>query len=129
MREEIASVISKSAGKKVENKLTTDYAIAISALESGNAQFGFFGPYEYLVSRAKNPNIVALAVESGNSGTLTDARYFSRILVRKGDEDKYRSGDGYDIDNVVGKKISFVSTSSTSGFNMPATVMLNKFTQ
>lgn len=129
MRDEIAAIISKAAGKKVDNKLTTDYAIAISALETGNAQFGFFGPYEYLVSRAKNPNIIPLAVESGDSGTLKDAQYFSRILVRKGDEDKYKSGSGYDIDNVVGKKISFVSTSSTSGFNMPVTVMLNKFNQ
>ncbi|MBU2699498.1 phosphonate transport system substrate-binding protein [Sporomusaceae bacterium BoRhaA] len=129
LRDEIASVISKATGKKVENKLTTDYAIAISALESGDAQLGFFGPYEYIESHAKNSKIIPLAVESGDSGTLKDALYHSRFVVKKGNEGQYKSGDGYDIDNMVGKRTSFVSTSSTSGFNMPAAVIMGKFTK
>ena len=104
LRDEMASVIAKATGKKVENKLTTDYAIAISALESGDAQLGFFGPNEYIVSHAKDPKIIPLVVESGDSGTLKDALYHSRFLVKKGNEDQYKSGDGYDIDNIVGKK-------------------------
>ena len=44
MRDEIAKAISKATGKKVENKLTTDYTIAIAALENGDAQLGWFGP-------------------------------------------------------------------------------------
>jgi phosphonate transport system substrate-binding protein len=127
MREEFAKIISKATGKKVENKLTTDYNIAMSAMESGTAQIGFFGPYEYLIEHTKNPRIVPLVVESGDSGTLKDACYYSRFLVRKGEENQYKSGKGYDIDNITGKKMSFVSTSSTSGFNMPAVVILNKF--
>jgi phosphonate transport system substrate-binding protein len=127
MREEFAKIISKATGKKVANKLTTDYNIAMSALESGDAQIGYFGPYEYLIEHAKNPRIVPLVVESGDSGTLRDAFYYSRFLVRKGDENQYKTGKGYDIDNIAGKKMSFVSTSSTSGFNMPAVVILNKF--
>src|SRR5262245_41092857 len=126
VRDEVASVIAKATGKKVENKLTTDYAIAISALETGSAQLGWFGPYEYLTSHAKNPDIVPLVVESGNSGTLKDSLYYSRLLVKKGTEDQYKSGGAYDIDNIAGKRVSFVSTSSTSGFNMPATVILAK---
>lgn len=127
MRDEVASVISKAIGKPVENKLTTDYSIAISALETGNAQLGWFGPNEYIVSHAKNPNVIPLVVESGDSGTLKDALYHSRFVVKKGNEAKYRSGNSYDIDNIVGKRMSFVSTSSTSGFNMPAAVILGKF--
>jgi phosphonate transport system substrate-binding protein len=127
MRDEMAAVIAKATGKKVENKLTTDYAIAISALESGDAQLGFFGPYEYIMSHAKNPKVIPLVVESGNSGTLKDALYYSRFLVKKGNEDQYKTADGYDIDNIMGKKMSFVSTSSTSGFNMPAAVIKGKF--
>lgn len=127
IREEVANVISKATGKKVENKLTTDYAIAISSLESGNAQLGWFGPNEYIVSHAKNPDVIPLVVESGDSGTLNDALYHSRFVVKKGNEDQYKSGSSYDIDNIVGKKMSFVSTSSTSGFNMPAAVILGKF--
>jgi phosphonate transport system substrate-binding protein len=127
VRNEVANVLSKAIGKKVENKTTTDYAIAISALETGAAQLGWFGPNEYIVSHQKSPDIVALVVESGDSGTLNDALYHSRFLVKKGNEDQYKSGSGYDIDNIVGKKISFVSPSSTSGFNMPAAVILGKF--
>ena len=82
-RDEIAKAISQATGKKVENKLTTDYAIAIAALENGDAQLGWFGPYEYMVSHAKNPKVIPLAVESGVSGTLKDAEYHSRLLVKK----------------------------------------------
>lgn len=128
MREEVASVIAKATGKKVDTKLTTDYAIAISAIESGNAQLGWMGPYEYIESHAKDPKVIPLVVESGDSGTLSDSLYYSRFLVKKGNEDQYKSGSGYDIDNIAGKTMSFVSTSSTSGFNMPAAVMLGKLT-
>ena len=128
-RAEIDSVIAKATGIKVEDKLTTDYAIAISALESGNAQLGYFGPNEYIVSHAKDPKIVPVVVESGDSGTLTDALYHSRFLVKKGNEDQYKSGDSFGIDNIPGKRMSFVSTSSTSGFNMPAAAILGKFTK
>lgn len=126
-RAEFDSIIEKATGIKVEDKLTTDYAIAISALESGNAQLGYFGPNEYIVSHAKDPKIIPLVVESGDSGTLNDALYHSRFLVKKGNEGQYKSGDSFDIDNIAGKRMSFVSTSSTSGFNMPAAVILGKF--
>jgi phosphonate transport system substrate-binding protein len=129
VRDEVANIIAKVTGKKVDNKLTTDYAIAISALETGSAQLGWFGPNEYIVSHAKNADVIPLVVESGDSGTLTDALYHSRLLVKKGNEDQYKSGSDYAIDNIVGKRMSFVSTSSTSGFNMPAAVILTKFGQ
>ncbi len=129
LREEIARVIAKATGKEVENKLTTDYVIAIAALENGDAQLGWFGPNEYLTSHAKDPKIIPLVVESGDSGTLKDALYHSRFLVKKGNEGQYRSGDGFSIDNIVGKRMSFVSTSSTSGFNMPADAIFGKFSK
>lgn len=129
LREEFGNVIAKATGKKVENKLTTDYIIAVKALESGDAQIGWFGPFEYLTSHAANPHVLPIAVESGDSGTLSDALYYSRFLVKKGNENQYKTAGGYDIDHIVGKRISFVSHSSTSGFNMPATVILGKFTK
>ncbi len=127
MRAEFGKIIEDATGYKVKDKLTTDYNIAMAALDSGDAQLGFFGPFEYLIGHAKDPHIVPLVVESGNSGTLTDAMYFSRLLVKKDNEGKYMTGSAYSIDNIVGKKISFVSTSSTSGFNMPSSVILAYF--
>lgn len=127
MRDEIAKVISKATGKKVVNKLTTDYTIAIAALENGDAQIGWFGPNEYLTSHAKNPKVIPLAVNTGPSGTLKDALYYSRLVVAKGHEGLYMSGGHFSLANIVGKKMSFVSTSSTSGFNMPAAAILSEF--
>jgi phosphonate transport system substrate-binding protein len=129
MRDEIAKVIAKATGKKVENKLTTDYAIAIAALENGQAQIGWFGANEYLTSHARDPKVIPLVVNTGSSGTLKDALYYSRFVVKKGNEMQYQAAGVLGIDNIVGKRMSFVSTNSTSGFNMPAAAILGEFTK
>lgn len=127
MRAEFDRIIANATGKKVQDKLTTDYNIAIAALDSGDAQLGWFGPFEYMTGHARNPHVVPLVVESGDSGTTQDALYHSRLLVKKGNEGQYKSGDAYSIDSIAGKRISFVSTSSTSGFNMPSSAILTNF--
>lgn len=127
MRAEFGKIIEEATGYKVKDKLATDYNIAIAALDTGDAQLGYFGPFEYITGHSRNAHIVPLVVESGNSGTLSDALYFSRLLVKKGNEGKYMSGNTYSIANIAGKKISFVSTSSTSGFNMPSAAILAYF--
>jgi len=127
MRDEIASAIAKATGKKVENKLTTDYAIAIAALENGQAQIGWFGANEYVTSHARNPKVIPLVVNTGPSGTLKDALYYSRLVVKKGEEEKYEADGQFNIDNIAGKRMSFVSTNSTSGFNMPAAAIVGQF--
>ena len=128
MRAAFDKIIADATGRRVEDKLTTDYNIAIAALDSGDAPLGWFGPFEYLVGHAKNPHVIGLVVESGDSGTTQDSLYYSRLLVKKGNEGQYRSGNGFSMDKIIGKKISFVSTSSTSGFNMPASAILAYFT-
>jgi phosphonate transport system substrate-binding protein len=127
MRDEVAAAIAKATGKKVENKLTTDYAIAIAALENGQAQIGWFGANEYLTSHARDPKVIPLVVNTGPSGTLKDALYYSRLVVKKADEAKYEADGQFSIDNIVGKRMSFVSTNSTSGFNMPAAAIVGQF--
>lgn len=129
MRDEIAKAISKATGKKVESKLTTDYAIAIAALENGQAQIGWFGPNEYLTSHARDPKVIPLVVNTGPSGTLKDSLYYSRFVVLKKNAVKYQKDGVFGIDNIAGKRISFVSTNSTSGFNMPAAAILGQFTK
>lgn len=129
MRDEIAKAIAKATGKKVVNKVTTDYAIAIAALESGQAQIGWFGANEYLTSHARDPMVIPLVVNTGPSGTLKDALYYSRFVVKKGEQKHYEADGQLSIDNIVGKRMSFVSTNSTSGFNMPAAAILGEFTK
>ncbi len=129
VRAEFDKVIEKATGKKVEDKLTTDYAVLIEAIANGNAQIAYCGAQQYIEAHDKNNKVIPLVVNSGDSGTLKDAMYYSRIAVKKGNEDQYKSGSGYSIDNIVGKKMSFVSNSSTSGFKVPASAIISNFSK
>src|SRR5262249_12833922 len=120
-RDAIAKIIQDATGKKVEHQTTTDYIIAIEALANGNADIGFMGPQGYIEANDKSKKVQPLVVLSGESGTLDDAIYHSWLAVRKGEDGAYKSGDGYSLDNIAGKKFSFVSNSSTSGFKVPST--------
>lgn len=126
-RKAIDEVIEKATGKKVVDKLTTDYNIAIEALVSGNADLGLMGGEGYIEAHKKNADVVPLVVNSGASGTLDDALYHSWISVQSKDASKYMKDGKYSIDNIVGKKMSFVSPSSTSGFAIPTSRIIAHF--
>ena len=126
-REEYAKLIKQATGKEVEQKLTTDYAIAIESLSNGTAQICFMGAQGYIEAKEANDAVLPLFVNSGESGTLEDAKYYSFLAVEKGNEDQYADGDSYSIDNIEGKKMSFVSNSSTSGFKVPTSSIIGHF--
>jgi len=128
-RDELGKVVETATGKKVEHKTTTDYIIAIEAIASGNADLAFMGPQGYVEANAKNKKVQPLVVPSGESGTLDDAVYFSWLNVRKGEEEAYKSGGSFAIDNIAGKKFSFVSNSSTSGFKVPSAGIVSYFSK
>jgi phosphate/phosphite/phosphonate ABC transporters, periplasmic binding protein len=129
VRAEVGKIIEKATGKKVEDRLTTDYAILIEAIASGNAQIAYCGAQQYIMAHDKNAQVIPLVTYSGDSGTLKDAMYYSRILVQKGNEGQYQSGSGYAIDKLPGKKMSFVSNSSTSGFKVPSATIVSYFSK
>lgn len=127
-REAIGSYIEEATGKEVEHQLTTDYAIAIEAIANGQANLAFMGAQGYVEAHDKNENVVPLVVPSGESGTLDDAIYYSWINVKKGNEEAYSDGNGgYSLDNIQGKRFSFVSNSSTSGFVVPTSGIIAAF--
>jgi len=126
-RDAFAKVITDATGREVEHKLTTDYTIAIEALASGSADICFMGAVGYIEVKNKNPEVDTLIVNSGASGTLDDAIYYSWLAVNKGNEADYTDGSQYSIENIQGKKISFVSNSSTSGFKVPTTNIIDLF--
>ena len=128
-REEYARLIQEATGKEVEQKLTTDYAIAIESLANGTAQICFMGAQGYIEAKNENDAIEPLFVNSGASGTLDDALYYSFLAVKDEDAQEYASGDSYSIDNIQGKVISFVSNSSTSGFKVPTSSIIGHFGQ
>ena len=127
-RDEVGKLIEKATGKKVEQKLTTDYAIAIESLSNGTAQIGCcMGAEGYCQAKTANDAVNLLFVQSGESGTLDDALYYSFFAVKSENADEYKNGDSYSIDNIKGKKMSFVSNSSTSGFKVPTNTIISHF--
>ncbi len=128
-RDEIGKVIEEVTGKKVEHKLTTDYAVAIETIANGNAQLAFMGAQGYIEAKNKNNSIEPLIVPSGKSGTIDDAVYYSWLAVKKADADQYKVNGEYAIDNIADSKFSFVSSSSTSGFKVPSNDVIAYFSQ
>lgn len=127
-RKHFEDLIAQATGKTVVEKLTTDYNIAIEALANGQAQIGaVMGALGFIQAQQKNANVLPLLVNSGASGTLDDAVYYSFIAVNKDDAANYMTNGAYAIDNIKGKRVSFVSNSSTSGFLFPATSIIAHF--
>lgn len=128
-RDEIGKVIEEKTGKKVEHQTTTDYIVAIEAVANGNADMAFLGAQGYIEAHNKNDKVLPLVVPSGASGTLEDAVYYSWLAVDKDNVDDYQNGKDFKIDNIQGKKFSFVSNSSTSGFKVPSTGIVDYFSK
>ncbi|MCL2807980.1 MAG: PhnD/SsuA/transferrin family substrate-binding protein [Coriobacteriia bacterium] len=127
-RTEIGRLIEQATGRSVEHKLTTDYVITIEAIASGAADIAInMGAVGYIEAKSKNPEIDVLFVNSGASGTLDDAIYYSWLAVRAAEADQFKAGSDFSIDNIKGRIISFVSNSSTSGFKVPTGDIINHF--
>jgi phosphonate transport system substrate-binding protein len=55
--------------------------------------------------------------------------YYSWLAVARGQEGAYQKDGAFSIDNIQGKRFSFVSSSSTSGFRVPAAGIVRYFSQ
>ena len=126
-RDAIAKYIKQATGKNVVNMTTTDYTIAIEAIDSGKAQLAYMGAQGYIQANQQNSAVQPLFTNAGPSGTLSDALYYSRLCVKAADASQYMSNGAYSIQNIAGKKISFVSQSSTSGWAIPTSAILGFF--
>ncbi|WP_332650056.1 PhnD/SsuA/transferrin family substrate-binding protein [Lysinibacillus sp. 54212] len=126
-RDAFSAIFEKATGRKVEHKLTTDYAIAIESIANGNAHIAFMGAQGYIEAKEKSADVEPLVVPSGESGTLDDAIYYSLLAVPKDKAEQYKINGDFSLDATEGKSISFVSASSTSGFKVPASSIISHF--
>ncbi len=126
-REAVGAAILAACGRETELMTTTDYNVAIEAISSGKAQMALLGPEGYVQANKKNPKVQAAFTNSDEDGGLEGACYYSRICVRTEDADKYKDGSTYSIENIKGKSFSFVSATSTSGFKVPSSGIVEKF--
>ena len=129
-REEFGRVLSEYAGVEVELMTTTDYNVAIEAIASGKAQMANLGAEGYIQAQEKNENVHALFTTADTEGTLDGAMYYSRIAVPADQMAEYEdasSATGYSLANIKGKRMSFVSQTSTSGFKVPTNAIMEQF--
>lgn len=126
-RDEIGAAITEATGKEVEHHLTTDYAIAIETIANGNAELAFMGAVGYIEANEKNNAVQPIAVPTGASGTLDDAIYHSWLAVNVDEQDDYKVDGEFSLDTIEGKRFSFVSNSSTSGFVVPSSSIIDYF--
>ncbi|MDO4443154.1 MAG: phosphate/phosphite/phosphonate ABC transporter substrate-binding protein [Slackia sp.] len=126
-REAVGAAITAACGRPATLMTTTDYNVAIEAIASGNAQMAFLGPEGYVQANRKNAAVQAAFTNSDDKGGLEGACYYSRICVREEDAELYKDGAGYSIAGLKGKSFSFVSATSTSGFKIPSSAIMDEF--
>ena len=126
-RAEFIRVVSEALGRPIEEQLSTDYAITLEALINDNAAFSWLGGEGYTQAHERNAGILPLVTNSGSSGTLSDAKYYSMLGTLSENADEYKVGGRYSLDTLKGKKFSFVSNSSTSGFRVPSSIISANF--
>lgn len=120
-------ILKKALQREVEVLTTTDYNIALETLISGKANMAYVGAEGYVQAHNRNNAVIPLVTNSGASGTLSDSLYYSFIACSEKHMDDLRDENGYiNLQNVKGKKISFVSINSTSGFTIPAKWLAKK---
>ncbi len=121
-------ILSEAVGRDVEILTTTDYNIALEALVSGKADMAYVGAQGYIKAHERNKSVVPVVTNSGPSGTLEDAKYYSLMAVQTQYADNYKNDDNtFDLNLVKGKVMSFVATGSTSGFVLPAQLLARRF--
>ena len=120
-REAFKDVLQKALNREVEVLTTTDYNIALETLISGKANMAYVGAEGYIQAHNKNEAVIPLVTNSGPSGTLSDSLYYSFIACSTKHVGDFVDAEGrFDAEAVRGKKVSFVSVNSTSGFTIPA---------
>lgn len=126
-RAEIERIVAEATGREVVSMLSTDYTIAIEALVNNRADMAYLGAQGYVEANRRNNKILPLVTYTGPSGTLEDAVYYAWLAVRSAEAPQFQANGAYSLDTIAGKRFSFVSSSSTSGFVIPSAVVVNHF--
>ena len=120
IRAEVGKLITQATGRSVEHKPTTDYTIAIESLASGSADIAMsMGAVGYVEAKNRNPEVDVLFVNGDKNGSLDEAKYFAWLCVDIADANQYAKNGSFAIDNIKGKKMSFVSKVPLQGSGFP----------
>lgn len=109
-------VVEKETGIPTTFISATDYAGVIEAQVAGRADVVFYGPFSYVLAKARGAKIDAVGA-SVSTSTVASGYYLSYLVTKKG------SGIN-SIKDVKGKNLCFVDAASTSGFLYPVAGLL-----
>lgn len=112
-------VVQKETGIPTTFVSATDYAGVIEAQVAGRADVVFYGPFSYVLAKARGAKIDAVGASVPNS-TAPQGFYLSYLVTKK------TSTNINSIKDVVGKKVCFVDAASTSGFLYPTAGLLKE---
>jgi len=128
VRSEVEKLVRQATGREAKSVTTTDYTIAIEAIASGSADIAMaMGAVGYIEAKNRNPAVDVMFTNADADGGIEGAKYFSWLCVPVDKSGDYKNGDDFSIDNIKGKKMSFVSNSSTSGFKVPTSSIILHF--
>jgi phosphonate transport system substrate-binding protein len=136
----VADALSEALGIPVEGIVSTDYTALVTAMETGQAQIGAFGPFSLLQARDRAGAEIILQSERFGSAT-----YHTQFMTNNPDkyceDEPVETEDGWlncngtaDADTgpvglealanlEEGTTFSFVEPASASGYIFPATIL------
>jgi phosphonate transport system substrate-binding protein len=136
----VADAIEEALGIPVEGIVSTDYTALVTAMETGQAQIGAFGPFSLLQARDRAGAEIILQSERFGSAT-----YHTQFMTNNPDkyceDEPVETEDGWlncngtaeadtgpvGLDAVAnieeGTTVSFVEQASASGYIFPATIL------
>lgn len=95
----------------VKVQLTKDYETAVDLIAGETVEMAYLGAFTYLKAKAKNPDLEAIAA---HIDTRTGRPWYTSVIVAD------RTAGIRTLEDLRGKRFSFVNRSSTSGFLVPS---------
>jgi len=112
-------VVQKETGLPTTFISATDYAGVIEAQVAGRADVVFYGPFSYVLAKARGAKIEAVGASVPDA--IAPQGFYLSYLVAKKSNTSINS-----IKDVVGKNLCFVDAASTSGFLYPTAGLLKE---
>jgi len=139
----VADYLSERLGIPVEGFVSTDYTALVTAMETGQAQIGAFGPFSLLQARDRAGAEIILQSERFGSATY-HTQFMTNNPDKYCDDEPVETDDGWlncngtaDADEgpvavervseiEPGTTVSFVEEASASGYIFPATILIQQ---
>ncbi len=109
--QELTDYLNEKTGLSIQLQMTATYEDAVNLLAEEKVELAFLGPFSYVKARDLNPRLEPLVVPIEKT---TGRPWYTSVIVVRAD-----SGINT-LEDLKGKRFSFVSPSSTSGFLVPS---------